>query len=245
VIVNIPNGPRIAYERYPGEQPVLLLHGFASDAMRTWGATGWLSALAEAKRGVISVDLRGHGGSSFLADPDSYSPAQLASDVAAVLDQERVTSLDIVGYSMGSQIARQFASDFPARTQGLVLGGIGSSEPFGRWGAPLVRAAFLDGAVVDDPVLGGLAAAAASLSVANRLALAACAEGMAGHAVRAKARSRTMLVTGALDPVAAGAASLALDIGATWVSLPGRHHGSTLSARAFKQAALKFLGEAQ
>ena len=52
--------------------PVLLVHGFASNATVTWEGTGWVQALAEAGRAVITVDLRGHGESDKPVDGQSY-----------------------------------------------------------------------------------------------------------------------------------------------------------------------------
>lgn len=231
----------LAVERHPGLNPVVLVHGFASDARSTWEATGWYRALSEAGRGVIAVDLRGHGASPKPDNPDSYSPSVLASDIVCVLDVEGVQQVDIIGYSMGSQVARQLAADHPSRVSSLVLGGIGTSEQFARWGARAVREALIDGISVDDPVLDGLLAAAAVLPLESRLALTACAEGMAQHPVTAIPDVSTLVVTGELDHIAEGADRLAMELGAAWITIPGRHHGSTVSARAFKQAAVEFI----
>jgi len=74
-------------DRHPGADPVLLVHGFASTGALTWEATGWVQALAEAGRGAIVPDLRGHGGSDAPHDPDAYSPDLLAQDLVAVMDE--------------------------------------------------------------------------------------------------------------------------------------------------------------
>ena len=44
-----------------GLRPVLLIHGFSSSSKLNWEDTGWISALLEAGRRVITVDLPGHG----------------------------------------------------------------------------------------------------------------------------------------------------------------------------------------
>ncbi|WP_230010629.1 alpha/beta fold hydrolase, partial [Microbacterium sp. Bi128] len=44
-----------------GFRPVLLLHGFSSSSKLNWEDSGWLTALLEAGRRVITVDLPGHG----------------------------------------------------------------------------------------------------------------------------------------------------------------------------------------
>jgi pimeloyl-ACP methyl ester carboxylesterase len=51
-----------------------------------------------------------------------------------------------------------------------------------------------------------------------------------------------LLVAGDADPVAQDADEAARLLGAELVVIPRRNHITTLSARAFKQAALPFLG---
>ena len=53
----------------------------------------------------------------------------------------------------------------------------------------------------------------------------------------------TLFVAGEADPVPRGARELALDWGADFVSIPGRDHVSTLTSRAFKDAAIAFLDD--
>ena len=43
------------------DEPVLLVHGFATSAARTWGDNGWIDLLGDAGRQVIAPDLLGHG----------------------------------------------------------------------------------------------------------------------------------------------------------------------------------------
>jgi pimeloyl-ACP methyl ester carboxylesterase len=239
-----PDGLRIAYERHPGEHPVLLVHGFATTGDLTWGATGWVRALAEAGRGAIVVDLRGHGGSSAPHDPAAYSPDLLAGDLVAVLDAEGLDRVDVMGYSMGSWVALALVGLEPSRVRRVVVGGVGTIEQFGRWGVDAVRAALLDGS--DPPTLGDspLAPLLASIRQApgvDREALAACVSGMAAHPLPLASTVPTMLVVGDADPVTDGSEEAAAALGAELVVLPKRNHVTTLSARGFKQAALPFL----
>ena len=41
------DGVRIAYDVTAGERPILLVHGFGSNAQVTWHGTGWVRALVE------------------------------------------------------------------------------------------------------------------------------------------------------------------------------------------------------
>ncbi|NKQ58833.1 alpha/beta hydrolase [Amycolatopsis sp. K13G38] len=112
------DGTKIYYEVVPGERPVLLVHGFASDGRRNWADTGWLRALDG--RGVVTVDLRGHGQSD---EPGTgYSPETLTDDVTAALDAAGMSTVDVVTYSMGGLIGWELTRR--GRVRRLVLGGI-------------------------------------------------------------------------------------------------------------------------
>jgi pimeloyl-ACP methyl ester carboxylesterase len=239
-----PAGYRIAYRRHPGERPVLVVHGFATTGALTWESTGWVRALAEAGRGAIVVDLRGHGASSSPHDPAEYSPSLLAEDLLAVLDAEGLETVDVMGYSMGSWVTLALVALAPTRIGRVVVGGVGTVEQFGHWGVDAVRAALLDGA--DPATLGEspLAPLLGSIRQApgvDSTALAACVAGMAAHPLPLASTRPTMLVVGDADPVTAGRDEAAAALGAELVVLPKRNHVTTLSARGFKQAALPFL----
>jgi pimeloyl-ACP methyl ester carboxylesterase len=243
------DGDRIAYERHPGGHPVLLVHGFATTGALTWESTGWVRALAEAGRGAIVPDLRGHGGSFASHDPAAYSPALLASDLLAVLDAEGLGQVDVIGYSMGSWVALALVALAPSRVRRVVVGGVGTVEQFERWGVDAVRAALLDGDAADTAALAEspLAPLLGSIRQApgvDREALAACVSGMAAHPLPLASTVPTMLVVGDADPVTEGRDEAAAALGAELVVLPKRNHVTTLSARAFKQAALPFLESA-
>jgi non-heme chloroperoxidase len=231
-------------ERHPGPDPVLLVHGFASTGAMTWEATGWVRALTEAGRGAIVPDLRGHGASDAPHDPDAYSPELLARDLLAVLDEHGVERVDVMGYSMGSWVSLALVALAPSRVRRLVVGGVGTVEQFGHWGVAAVQAALRDASTeldADSPLAPLLASLRKAPGV-DREALAACAAGMAVHPLPLSSSVPTMLVVGEADPVTEGAYEAARLLGAQLVVLPRRNHVTTLSARAFKQAALPFLG---
>jgi pimeloyl-ACP methyl ester carboxylesterase len=238
------DGYRIAYRRHPGERPVLLIHGFATTGALTWESTGWVRALAEAGRGAIVVDLRGHGESSSPHDPADYSPSLLAGDLLAVLDAEGMETVDVMGYSMGSWVGLALVALAPMRVGRIVVGGVGTVEQFGHWGVDAVRAALLDGAdpaTLGDSPLAPLLGSIRQAPGVDRAALAACVTGMATHPLPLASTVPTMLVVGDADPVTSGREDAAAALGAELVVLPKRNHVTTLSARGFKQAALPFL----
>jgi pimeloyl-ACP methyl ester carboxylesterase len=230
-------------DRHPGADPVLLVHGFASTGALTWEATGWVAALAEAGRGAIVPDLRGHGGSDAPHDPAAYSPDLLAQDLLAVLDEQGVDRVDVIGYSMGSWVSLALVGLAPHRVRRLVVGGVGTVEQFGRWGVAPVQAALRGEPAALDPTspLAPLLASIRQAPGIDREALAACAAGMAEHPLPLASTVPTLLVAGDADPVAEDAADAARLLGARLVLLPKRNHVTALSARGFKAAALPFL----
>ena len=235
---------RLHVERFAGADPVLLVHGFATTGALTWEATGWVAALAAAGRGAVVPDLRGHGGSAAPHEPAVYSPDLLAGDLVAVLDEQGLDQVDVIGYSMGSWVALALAGRAPQRVRRLVVGGIGTVEQFGHWGVEAVQRAILEGAdtlPADNPLAPLLSSLREAPGV-DREALAACAAGMAQHPLPLASAVPTLVVVGDADPVAQDAEEAARLLGAQLVVLPRRNHVTALSARAFKQAALPFLG---
>ncbi len=98
-------------------EPIVLVHGFASNATVNWVQPGWVSFLKQAGRRVIALDNRGHGGSAKLYDPAAYHSARMADDVAALLDHLALARADVMGYSMGARIAAFLALEHPARVR--------------------------------------------------------------------------------------------------------------------------------
>ena len=102
--------------------PVLLLHGFATSARRTWAEPGWVDLLKEAGRSVIAPDLLGHGDAAKPHDSAAYS--EVESLIEAELPEAPV---DAVGYSAGARILLVLASRNPERFNRLVIGGLGGA----------------------------------------------------------------------------------------------------------------------
>ncbi|HEY52387.1 MAG TPA: alpha/beta fold hydrolase [Caldilineae bacterium] len=109
-------GARI-HARTLGEGPPLaLLHGLSSSS------ADWLPiapSLATDYR-LLLLDMRGHGQSS-LATEGGYAISRMAADVAVVLDAFEIDRAHFLGLSLGGCVAMQFAVDYPARVQRLVL----------------------------------------------------------------------------------------------------------------------------
>ncbi len=99
-----------------GSSTVLLLHGL--------GATGdsWqlqIPALTTAGYRVIAPDARGFGQSTYPGG--GMSIADIAGDVAALLQYLGIDSAHVIGISMGGTIAQQLTLDHPEMVDKLVL----------------------------------------------------------------------------------------------------------------------------
>jgi pimeloyl-ACP methyl ester carboxylesterase len=101
--------------------PVVLLHGFATSARRTWQEPGWVDLLTEAGRTVVAPDLPGHGDAPKPSDPAAYGDVE-----ATVRDALPDEPVDAIGYSMGARILLTLAVSEPDRFHRLVLGGVGA-----------------------------------------------------------------------------------------------------------------------
>ena len=109
-------GLRVRYaDRGFGDSVVLLLHGFGGD-LDKWMFN--LDSLAEKHR-LLALDLPGHGQSvKTNVDP---SLSGMATFVRKFLDVLSVSSVHVVGHSMGGAIAMQLASDSPETVKSLGL----------------------------------------------------------------------------------------------------------------------------
>jgi pimeloyl-ACP methyl ester carboxylesterase len=79
-------------------------------------------------RPVIAIDQRGHGRTGDLPGPITYE--MLADDAAGVLDALKVSSADVLGYSMGGTAALFMATRHPEKVGKQVI----VSAPSGRDG---------------------------------------------------------------------------------------------------------------
>lgn len=110
------NGALINFEREGAGLPLVLLHAGIAD-LRMWEPQ--VRAFA-ARFDVIRPDSRGFGKSQL--PPGPWSPV---ADLLALIEELRLKPVDLVGCSMGGQLAIDFALEHPARISKLVL--VGSS----------------------------------------------------------------------------------------------------------------------
>src|SRR5215472_9210083 len=118
-------GVEIAFIDEGEGEPIVLVHGFASNREVNWVAPGWVTTLTRAGRRAIALDNRGHGASGKLYEPAAYHSAAMAEDVRALLDHLDLSRADVMGYSMGARITAFLALAHPDRVRAAVLGGLG------------------------------------------------------------------------------------------------------------------------
>ncbi len=93
---------------------VVLIHAIGT-SLRMWAPQ--IPTLARDRR-VVSVDLRGHGGSPVPAGP--YAIDELAADVVALLDSLAVERAAVCGLSLGGMVGLALAARAPERVDRLV-----------------------------------------------------------------------------------------------------------------------------
>ena len=106
-------GINIAYARRGRGEPLVLIHGYPLDRT-TWNE---VASLLEPDFDLIIPDLRGMGQSD--AGDKTYTVADLASDIAGLLDHLKIQKAFVAGHSMGGYVALAFARAYPNRVRGL------------------------------------------------------------------------------------------------------------------------------
>ena len=105
-------------------RPLILLHGYFSEADTNWIKYGHAAVLAEAGFRVIMPDLRAHGLSDKPHDPIHYPKDILANDQFALIDHLGFGDFDLGGYSLGGRtVARMLAKGCTPRR--VVISGMG------------------------------------------------------------------------------------------------------------------------
>jgi pimeloyl-ACP methyl ester carboxylesterase len=109
------NGLKMYYEVHGSGDPVVLLHGSFMTISNNW--TEWIGELSKTRR-VIALEMQGHGRTADIQRDFNYE--NLADDVAALLDDLKIPSADLIGYSMGGGVAMQCAIRHPEKVRKVV-----------------------------------------------------------------------------------------------------------------------------
>lgn len=239
-------GVTIAYLDEGEGEPILLIHGFASNAVTNWVNPGWMKTLTGAGRRAIACDVRGHGQSEKLYDPNLYGAPAMAEDARRLLDHLGIERADVMGYSMGARIAAFLTFAHPQRVRSLILAGTGINLVRGLVGTgPIARA--LEAPRIEDVANDTARSfrAFAEQTKSDLKALAACMRGprdKISAETLAKIGVPVLIAVGSEDVIAGSGRQLASLIpGAQLLDIEGRDHMKAVGDPRFKQGVLDFL----
>jgi pimeloyl-ACP methyl ester carboxylesterase len=115
--MRLPDGGTLCWhEQGAGQQTCLLIHGLG-DGSYSWDP---FLALVSGSSRMISVDLRGHGLSSWRAAGD-YGLDHYVDDVLALLRHLNVGPVTLIGHSLGGAVALRVAARSEAKAASLVI----------------------------------------------------------------------------------------------------------------------------
>ena len=118
------DGIQLAVHETGEGRPLILIHGYFSDAETNWIKFGHAALLAEAGYRVIMPDLRAHGQSGKPHDTVHYPRDILAEDQFTLIEHLGLTDFDLGGYSLGGRtVARMLARGCAPRR--AVISGMG------------------------------------------------------------------------------------------------------------------------
>lgn len=240
------DGVKIAYIDEGQGDPVLLIHGFASNAATNWIDTRWVGTLVGAGYRVLAFDNRGHGESEKLYRLEDYGAPLMAGDARRLLDHLGIACADVLGYSMGARIAAFLALQSPDRVRSVVFGGLGINMVRGMAGTgPIAHA--LEAASIEDVTnpTARTFRAFAEQTRSDLKALAACIRS-ARDPITAEdlkqIKCPVLVAVGSQDVIGGSAEALAALIpGAKALEITDRDHMKAVGDRAFKESVLEFL----
>src|ERR1700712_4064070 len=109
-------GMNMYYEIYGQGKPLVLIHGGGSTIQTTYGN---IIPLLSKDRQIIAMDLQAHGRTG--DRPTDLSFAQDADDVAALLNNLKISKADLLGYSNGGQTLFEIALRHPAIVNKMII----------------------------------------------------------------------------------------------------------------------------
>lgn len=118
------DGTRLAWREMGEGRPVVLIHGYFSNATINWIKYGHAARIAEAGFRVIMPDLRAHGDSAKPHDAAAYPPDVLMRDGFALIAHLGLSDYNLAGYSLGGRTAMRMLAN-GATPRRAVISGMG------------------------------------------------------------------------------------------------------------------------
>ncbi len=235
----------IAFDDEGQGEPVLLIHGFASNGRVNWVDTGWVKTLRDAGYRVITIDNRGHGESEKLYNPVLYAAAEMAEDAARLLDHLNIPRAHVMGYSMGARISAFLSINHPSRVVSAIFAGLAANMINGVDGGPEIAKG------LEAPSLGDVTDPSAKAfryfaeqTKSDLKALAACIKSSRVKITTdmlATISAPVLVVAGQMDLVSGEVQPLVDAIpGAVGITLPNRNHMNAVGDRQYREQALAF-----
>ena len=238
------SGTEIAYMDEGNGDPIVLVHGFASNARTNWLGPGWVSTLNQAGFRVIALDNRGHGSSKKFYNEEDYTLDAMASDVGGLIDHLELQKPHIMGYSMGCRISATLAKSRGADLNKIILAGNGYNMIVGGFDTDEVKNALLADSLEETVPGTGRDFRVFAEKTGNDLkALAACIKGRnLDEETFRNLTNPTLVIIGEEDDVAVDGEKLAAIIpNGRYESIPNRNHMNAVGDKIYKQKVLEFL----
>lgn len=225
---------------------VVLIHGFASNSFVNWVYPSWVTTLSQNNFSVLLLDVRGHGKSDSPHSPEDYYGDIICGDIIGLLTMLGLSSVHIMGYSMGARIAAGITTRIPERVSSVVFGGMGDK----LLKENLLSESIAHAIEIEDPseltdLTQKMFRIFAEKTKSDRLALAACIRGFQRPYTQgdiSRIRCPTLLTVGTLDSVAGSVWELKKIIQhAEILEIPNKDHNSAVGDVHHKAGVLRFL----
>lgn len=227
---------------------VLFIHGFASSGELNWDRSRWLKYFTDAGRDVLLIDLPGHGEEPRRNDA-SWAPSQIRQALAAIVMDLDEGPVDVIGYSLGSRLAWEFAAFNPDLVNHLVIGGPSAGDPLAAFELDQARAYVETGEKIHNDYTMAIMQIATAEPSNDLSALFELIEAIKSEPYDPAAKVPsvpTLLVAGDQDDLATTLPRLRRllkDAGTPnevlW--LAGRNHANAVTSREFKEESLQFI----
>lgn len=236
----------IAYLDEGEGEPILLIHGFASNANTNWKWPGWMKYLSENGYRAIAMDNRGHGESSKFYAEEDYTLDKMAQDASQLLSHLGIKRANVMGYSLGARISATLASTNPGQVKKLILAGNGFNMIEGGFDSSHIHDGLAAEHVEDvKTTIGSEFRKFAESTGSDLAALAACIMGGRSHIPQSlfeNLKQETMVIIGTQDTIAIDGDKLAnLIPNGHFVPVPKRNHMNVVGDKVYKEKVLAFL----